>query len=231
MQPISVALVDANNLFRQGLKALFTDEDFRITNEASSLQAAIQMMSESDAPQLVIVDPAGMGEVTEVVTALKSARPQGRVVLLTMGMDVGILGAAIQAGADGILMKDMSVDALAQSLRLVTMGEKVFPSQLAALLISGKVNGHADLGSTVPHKGLSQREVQIVRYLINGDSNKAIANHLNITEATIKVHLKSLLRKISASNRTQAAIWALNNGFGENANGLEENTKRNSAVA
>jgi two-component system nitrate/nitrite response regulator NarL len=56
--------------------------------------------------------------------------------------------------------------------------------------------------------------VQILRCLLNGDSNKMIANHLNITEATVKVHLKSLLRKINASNRTQAAIWALNNGIG-----------------
>jgi two-component system nitrate/nitrite response regulator NarL len=55
--------------------------------------------------------------------------------------------------------------------------------------------------------------VQIVRCLLNGDSNKVVANHLNITEATVKVHLKSLLRKINATNRTQAAIWALNNGF------------------
>ena len=61
---------------------------------------------------------------------------------------------------------------------------------------------------------MSQREVQILRCLLSGDSNKMIANQLSITEATVKVHLKSLLRKINASNRTQAAIWALNNGIG-----------------
>jgi two-component system nitrate/nitrite response regulator NarL len=94
----------------------------------------------------------------------------------------------------------------------VMMGEKVFPTHLAALLISGRINTSAfDMPSA--RKGLSQREVQIVRCLLNGDSNKVVANHLNITEATVKVHLKSLLRKINATNRTQAAIWALNNGF------------------
>ncbi len=96
------------------------------------------------------------------------------------------------------------------------MGEKVFPTHLAQLLVSSRGD---ELGQDVPprRKGLSQREVQILRCLLNGNSNKMIANHLNITEATVKVHLKSLLRKINASNRTQAAIWALNNGIGDQA--------------
>ncbi len=63
-------------------------------------------------------------------------------------------------------------------------------------------------------KSLSQREIQILACLVRGDSNKAIANHIVITEATVKVHIKSLLRKINVTNRTQAAIWALNNGLG-----------------
>jgi two-component system nitrate/nitrite response regulator NarL len=120
---------------------------------------------------------------------------------------------AIQAGADAYLMKDISVDALIQSLRLVMMGEKVFPSHLAALLISGKAGGTVSVDGAASRKGLSQREMQILQCLLNGDSNKMIANRIGITEATIKVHLKSVLRKINASNRTQAAIWALNNGF------------------
>ena len=90
----------------------------------------------------------------------------------------------------------------------------MLPSHLAALLISGRVGATTAGATPAARNGLSQREVQILRCLLNGDSNKMIANHLNITEATVKVHLKSLLRKINASNRTQAAIWALNNGIG-----------------
>jgi two-component system nitrate/nitrite response regulator NarL len=78
------------------------------------------------------------------------------------------------------------------------------------------VSANASVDNVNVRKGLlSQREVQILRHLILGDSNKMIANVFGITEATIKVHLKSLLRKINASNRTQAAIWGFNNGFGE----------------
>jgi two-component system nitrate/nitrite response regulator NarL len=220
MQSVAVTLVDANKLFREGLKALFADRDFQITQGASSLDEALSLVAGSEAPQLILVDPAGLGDVSEVVGTFKNACPEARIVLLSTQLDAGVMARAIQAGADGFLIKDISIDALDQSLRLVMMGEKVFPTHLAALLISGRANGNSALDAPpVSGKGLSQREAQIVRCLLNGDSNKIIANHLNITEATVKVHLKSLLRKINASNRTQAAIWALNNGFGEDSSG------------
>jgi len=219
MPSVSIALIDANNLFRQGLKALFADSDFHVTMETSSLSAALPAVSGENAPQLILIDPTSVGGAADLVHSLKVACPEARMVLLTSMLDAGIMTKAIEAGADGFLMKDMSTEALLQSLRLVMMGETVFPSPLAALLISGKMNG-ATAKLPVLHKGVSQREAQILRCLLNGNSNKVIANHLNITEATVKVHLKSLLRKINASNRTQAAIWGLNNGFADGGGGI-----------
>jgi two-component system nitrate/nitrite response regulator NarL len=214
MPSVSVALIDANNLFRQGLKALFAEQGFHIVKEAPSLTVALQVALEGDAAQVILIDPVGIGSAADVVRSLKAVCPEARVVLLTGELDAGIMMKAIEAGADGFLMKDMSMEALAQSLRLVMMGETVFPSPLAALLISGRLSGAAaDLPAS--YKGVSQREGQILRCLLNGNSNKVIANHLRITEATVKVHLKSLLRKINVSNRTQAAIWGLNNGFAD----------------
>ncbi|HYH38372.1 MAG TPA: response regulator transcription factor [Azospirillum sp.] len=218
MPSVSVALIDANNLFRQGLKALFAEQGFHIAKEASSLTAALPAILEGEAPQVILIDPVGIGGAADLVRSLKAACPEARMVLLTGKLDAGIMTKAIEAGADGFLMKDISMEALAQSLRLVLMGEKVFPSPLAALLISGRLNG-ADTEMPASRKGVSQREAQILRCLQNGNSNKVIANHLRITEATVKVHLKSLLRKIDASNRTQAAIWGLNNGFADAAGG------------
>lgn len=214
MHPVSVALIDSNNLFRQGLKALLADQEFQITREASSLSAALAMSGDGNPPQLLLVDPVGMGDGVQMVQALKAALPDARLVLLTGTLDGEAMAKALQAGADGFLMKDMSVEALAQSLRLVMLGEKVLPSDLANLLVSGRMSS-STVELPVSRKGVSQREAQILRCLLNGDSNKLIANQLNITEATVKVHLKSLLRKIDASNRTQAAIWGINNGFGE----------------
>ncbi|WP_448187474.1 LuxR C-terminal-related transcriptional regulator [Azospirillum sp. sgz301742] len=214
MEPVRAFLIDSNKLFREGLKRLLDDSPFQIVAEAGNLREAVSTVEGGMRPQLILLDLVNGGEEeAEGMRRLRANLPDARMVILTSDLCTRRLANALEAGADGYLMKDLSSDALAQSLRLVMMGEKVFPTHLAALLISGRVNGN---GTDMPvsRKGLSQREVQILRCLLNGDSNKMIANHLNITEATVKVHLKSLLRKINASNRTQAAIWALNNGIG-----------------
>ncbi|AWJ89745.1 response regulator transcription factor [Azospirillum sp. YIM DDC1] len=214
MEPVRAFLIDSNKLFREGLKRLLDDSPFQIAAEAGNLREALNSVENGLRPQLILLDLVNGGEEeADGMRRLRAQLPDARMVILTSDLCTRRLANALEAGADGYLMKDLSSDALAQSLRLVMMGEKVFPTHLAALLISGRVNGN---GTDMPvsRKGLSQREVQILRCLLNGDSNKMIANHLNITEATVKVHLKSLLRKINASNRTQAAIWALNNGIG-----------------
>jgi two-component system, NarL family, nitrate/nitrite response regulator NarL len=214
MEPVRAILIDANKLFREGLKRLLDDTPIQIVAEASNLREAAVAVENGLVPQLVLLDLANGGEEeADGMRRLRGLLPDARMVVLTSELCTRRLANALEAGADGYLMKDLSSDALGQSLKLVMMGEKVFPTHLAALLISGRVSGSGS-DRPVSRKGLSQREVQILRCLLNGDSNKMIANHLSITEATVKVHLKSLLRKINASNRTQAAIWALNNGIG-----------------
>ena len=130
-------------------------------------------------------------------------------MVLASDLSVDVLRDAMTCGADGFLMKDVSPEALIQSLQLIMLGEKVFPTNLAAMLL--------DMNSTPSPvnslRGLSPREQEILQALVTGASNKLIANRLGITEATVKVHLSTLLRKIDVNNRTQAAIWAMNNGF------------------
>jgi two-component system nitrate/nitrite response regulator NarL len=218
MDPVNVFLIDTNKLFREGLRRLFDNSHFQVIGEAGGLREGLPAIEATGIPpELILIDPVTGGEEeVEAMRALRAAYPQTRIVILTSDLCTRRLSAALGAGADGYLMKDLSCEALSQSLRLVMMGEKVFPTHLAELLVSGRTDDH---GPEVParRKGLSQREMQILRCLLNGNSNKMIANHLSITEATVKVHLKSLLRKINASNRTQAAIWALNNGIAEPA--------------
>ncbi|MCG5243239.1 LuxR C-terminal-related transcriptional regulator [Azospirillum doebereinerae] len=211
MTSVTTFLVDPNRLFREGMKRLFDGSRFDVIGEA----AAIRDSASSEA-QLVLIDPALSEIAAETFHALREAHPKARLVVLTGELDAQRLAAALRAGADGYLRKDIASESLMQSLTLVMMGEKVFPTELAALLIAGQ--GETMITSQpTQRKGLSQRETQILRCLLNGNSNKMIANHLGITEATVKVHLKSLLRKINASNRTQAAIWAMNNGVGDEA--------------
>ncbi|MCW2247585.1 two-component system nitrate/nitrite response regulator NarL [Azospirillum fermentarium] len=216
MDPVNVFLIDSNKLFREGMKRLFDASSFRVMGEAGSLSEGLGLIETApEKPGLILIDLAGGGEEdVDGMRALRARFPEIRTVILTSDLCTRRLSAALGAGADGYLMKNIACEALMQSLRLVMMGEKVLPTHLAELLVSGKTD---ELATEVPtrRKGLSQREIQILKCLLNGNSNKMIANHLNITEATVKVHLKSLLRKINASNRTQAAIWALNNGIGE----------------
>ncbi|MFS2010665.1 LuxR C-terminal-related transcriptional regulator [Azospirillum sp. CT11-132] len=215
MDPINVFLIDANKLFREGMKRLFEGTPFNVVGEAGSLREGLSALGTGTNPDLILIDlPSGADEEVDAMRTLRENHPSIKVVILTNDLETRRLSAALSAGAGGYLLKDIACEALMQSLKLVMMGEKVFPTHLAELLVNGRTE---DMGAELPtrRKGLSQREVQILRCLLNGNSNKMIANHLNITEATVKVHLKSLLRKINASNRTQAAIWALNNGIGD----------------
>ncbi|OYQ31378.1 DNA-binding response regulator [Niveispirillum lacus] len=213
MSTQTVMLIDANKLFREGLSRLLLDVSFQVTAEFASVDEAIgEPAVQAD---LVLVDPGEDATALTRIGPLRQQRPDTPLVILTGSLDARRLTQALEAGISGYLMKDMSADALAQSLRLVMMGEKVFPTHLAELLLSGQVQPQPATEITALRKGLSQRETQILRCLIDGDSNKIIASSLGITEATVKVHLKSLLRKINAVNRTQAAIWAMNNGLGQ----------------
>jgi two-component system nitrate/nitrite response regulator NarL len=199
MTPSRTILIEANRLFRQGLKHLLADTRFAVEAEFSTTEQAIEGAVASG---LVIVGEGGD------LQQLRSAYPEARIVVLASDFAVDALRDAMNAGADGYLMKDVSPEALLQSLELVMMGEKVFPTNLAAMLL--------DMNVIAPQhsvRGLSPREQEILQALVTGSSNKLIAIKLGITEATVKVHLKTLLRKLDVNNRTQAAIWAMNNGF------------------
>ncbi|PWC88239.1 response regulator transcription factor, partial [Azospirillum sp. TSO5] len=195
MDPINVFLIDANKLFREGMKRLFEGTPFNVVGEAGSLREGLSTLNTGTNPDLILIDlPSGADEEVDAMRTLRENHPSIRIVILTNDLETRRLSAALGAGAGGYLLKDIACEALMQSLKLVMMGEKVFPTHLAELLVSGRTE---DMGAELPtrRKGLSQREVQILRCLLNGNSNKMIANHLNITEATVKVHLKSLLRK------------------------------------
>jgi two-component system nitrate/nitrite response regulator NarL len=193
-------LIEANRLFRQGLKHLLADTRFAVEAEFSAMEQAVDGAVTSG---LVIIGEAGNLE------QLQAAYPEARIVVLASDFAVDALRDAMNAGADGYLMKDVSPEALIQSLELVMMGEKVFPTNLASMLLS--LDSMPSPMNSI--RGMTPREHEILQALVTGASNKLIAIRLGITEATVKVHLKTLLRKIDVNNRTQAAIWAMNNGF------------------
>lgn len=216
MTQVNTVLVGSKTLMREGLKGLLANTSINIFAEAQRLADVDQVLGGRTA-DLVLFDVSEFSEeLTEQLRQLKSRHPKTRVVMLTDMLDGAQLAASLAAGVDGYLMKEISYDALLQSLRLVMVGQKVFPTELATLLVNGAPatpRTKRYISDEVRERGLSERELQILQCLAQGDSNKIIANRLEITEATVKVHVKSLLRKIQANNRTQAAIWAVSQGL------------------
>ena len=213
MTTTKTVLVGRNKLFREGLKSLLAGSQFEVVAEMDEL--AELRHGEAMRPELVVVDFTDESErASDSIADLKAGQPDVRVAVLAEVLDSSALSACLAAGAAGFLIKDISVDGLLQSLRLMMLGETVFPTNLAPLLVNGMTRVEPMRNVSIGSYGLSEREGQIIRCLAQGDSNKQIANRLGITEATVKVHMKSLMRKIRASNRTQAAIWALHNGLG-----------------
>ena len=211
---VSILHIDPNQLFREGLRRIFRDSSFIVEAEASTFEDGLGQLSDLK-PGLVIFDPDGYSDdaLTELMVSTLTTSPKSRVVVLTDKVAISRLANALHAGIGGYLLKDMSTDALKQSLKLVLMGETVFPTDLAYLLINNRFVVSSNGSATNGHGGLSPRETEILSCLVNGLSNKEIAIRLDITEGTVKVHLKGVLKKIHVHNRTQAAIWAVQNGI------------------
>ena len=210
MIKFKVHIVDSSRLFREGLKRLFVSSPFFVSGESISVNELSKYKNEnlSDTNFLIIGCNYIDTNLLSYIGQLLKITPMIKIIIVFDEINYNIITDALQCGVQGILLKDKSPEAFLQSLLLVGMGEKVFPSDLARLLIN------SDLDQRIPrtHKpsvgnNLSRRERQILDGLVQGQSNKAIARALNVAEGTVKVHLKSLLRKIKARNRTQAAIW------------------------
>jgi two-component system nitrate/nitrite response regulator NarL len=146
--------------------------------------------------------------------------PACRIVVLTNDLNLSDLGRVFRAGADGYLVSDLSPEAFALSLLVIMSGEKILPGVLADVLASN-YRDFVTSGLSNDEINLTEREREILRCLLNGHSNKLIARVLDITEGTVKVHLKTLMKKISAVNRTQAALWARSQGIGEEPDPLK----------
>lgn len=211
MEKTSIFLVSRSELFREALKSVLRDSQFEVVGTADDVDRTESNIKEKT-PQVVLLDLSSGPEYVSVdLKHLRSVMPDARIVVLTEALDSETLAACLAAGADGYLIQDISADALLQSLSLVMLGEKVFPTQLAPRLVEGTARMASAPVTTASSHGLSEHDVQILQRLVHGDSNKMIANRLNLTEATIKVHLKSLVRRINVKNRTQAAVWAHKN--------------------
>ncbi|MGO4386514.1 LuxR C-terminal-related transcriptional regulator [Microvirga sp. 2YAF29] len=215
---VSTLLVEPNTLLREGLRRILAETAYDPVGLSSNLVEALGGLDDSGKVFLLIIDAArDHQETCQQVRQLKESQPLARAVMLVDDYDLAEVFAAFQAGADAYLMKSISCEVLIKTLDLVMLGETVFPSAVLDLLREQVLQRADEVDvqnapkpgeDSAPAKGLSVRETVILRCLMDGDSNKLIARKFDITEATVKVHVKAILRKIHAKNRTQAAIWA-----------------------
>ena len=222
MSNTKVLLIDAHELSREGLKLLLHSDSFDVIGATRSLDEARAAVAEGLQPDLVLflLDHLGESESAASLQQIRAGFAAFKFVIITAEGSPSLSAFCLEAGINGCLTGDMSTRALTQSLRLIMLGQEIFPAPAGVLPIEATSHARHNpgQGSALPGSGrsLSGRESEILGKLLLGHSNKMIARELVISEATVKVHLKALLRKLNARNRTQAAIWAMENGYATN---------------
>jgi len=213
--PLIIALVGRTPIVREGLSHILPQGGFEIVCSVESTDALIASIGQRHTElDLILIENPDPQAIAAEVKALHAPFPDARVVIIADLFDCGVLFEAIRAGVDGFIVADMSFECLIESLKLVAMGERLLPSQLADNLPIYLSNlDQVSPGADLAGPNLSPREVEIMRCLVTGCANKSIARLLEISEAAVKVHVKAVLRKIPVSNRTQAAIWAAHHGL------------------
>ncbi|RQO53443.1 DNA-binding response regulator [Paucibacter sp. KBW04] len=219
-KPITVLVVDDHTLFRRGLIALLSQEEgVEVLGEAAdageALRAAVKLQ-----PDLILLDNhmPGMRGV-DLLPELRQSVPATRVLMLTVSEDEQDLSDALRNGAQGYLLKTVDGEDLAAALIRTMRGESVVSPEMSHKLLNALRKGSptgvepasVDRGDTVP---LSPRELEILRELTRGASNKEIARTLNIAETTVKIHVQHILRKLGVSSRVQAAVWGSERALG-----------------
>lgn len=208
---LKVSLLARNSIIREGLRRLLIDEQFDVWQSVEHHKLLTADSCESDL--IILVDGDVTGDIVEQVETLRTRFPDVKLVVLSDQFDFDAMIGAFRAGAHGYLVKKIALQPLISSLRLVAMGEKVLPSCLADELPMRADGGHDDACEIMESAHLSERENEILQHLVMGCPNKVISRRLAISEETVKVHVKAILRKLRVKNRTQAAICAVEGGL------------------
>jgi two-component system nitrate/nitrite response regulator NarL len=211
---IRVLVVDDHTLFRRGLIALLAgDCRFEIVAEAGDANEAHRRAADTQ-PDVVLLDnhmPGVSG--VDALAGFKDAAPQARVLMLTVSEDERDLAAALRGGACGYLLKTMDSDMLAAAIQRTMVGDSVVSPEMTSKLVSAFQARQSDAAPAPPAAdpdpihSLSPREREILALIAKGASNKEVARDLGIAEATVKIHVQHILRKLNLSSRVQAAVY------------------------
>lgn len=211
--PIRVLLVDDHKIVRQGVRAfLHTLEDIQVIDEAETGAAAVSAANQQQ-PDVVLMDLElpGVLDGISATRQIRKQRPETQVIVVTSHHQDEFIFPAVRAGAISYLLKDVEPDELADAIRKAARGEAVIDSRVASRIIQ-ELQGirRSELN---PFTELSEREFDVLRLIAAGKSNAEIAESLVIGENTVKTHIGSILRKLHLDDRTQAAVYAWQQGI------------------
>lgn len=203
----TIAIIDDHPLFRRGVRELLDLEPgVDVVGEAGTREEAIELVRRTE-PDLTILDLNMKGSSgVEILSTLKEEDPSRRIVILTVSDSGKDLTACIQAGADGYFLKDMEPEEFLKSVRRTLEGQTVVDASMLAFLtttLRAKMSSSEESRPT-----LTGREAEVLDLIAQGCTNKVIARKLDITEGTVKGHVKHLLKKLGCRSRVEAAVWA-----------------------
>ncbi|RCK73845.1 MAG: DNA-binding response regulator, LuxR family [Anaerolineae bacterium] len=209
--PITILIVDDHPIVRKGLRTLLLSEaDIQTVYEAENGLQAIQIVQQHH-PQIILMDLV-MAPINgvEAIGRIKAIQPTARILVLTAYADDDKVFPAIKAGASGYVLKDIPPEELLQAVRDVANGESFLHPTIAARLMreitqTGTPSEHSE--------ALTERELEVLRWIARGLSNQEIAVKLHVSERTITTHISNILDKLHLANRTQATLYALRKGI------------------
>ncbi|MBN8198931.1 response regulator [Bacillus sp. NTK034] len=211
---IKVLIADDHHVVRRGLVFfLKTQPEIEIIGEAKNGREAVEMM-QTNQPDVVLMDldmPVMNG--IEATKQIKASCPEVKIMILTSFSDQDHVIPAIEAGASGYQLKDIEPDILVQAIIQLMKGENQLHPKATSHLLTHLTNKNST--ERQPLEELTKRELEVLREIAKGKSNKEIASSLYITEKTVKTHVSNLLSKLELADRTQAALYAVRHGIAD----------------
>ena len=209
-EPIRVVVVDDQELFRRGLTMLLgVEDDIEVVGEAGDGVAATELAATA-VPDVILMDvrmPKRSG--IEACIAIKEAAPTARIIMLTVSDEEADLYDAVKNGASGYLLKDSSIDEVAQAVRVVADGQSLIsPSMAIKLLDEFKQMSRSDRQQVTTPR-LTDRELEVLKLVAQGLNNREIAKRLFISENTVKNHVRNILEKLQLHSRMEAVMYAV----------------------
>lgn len=215
MKKLRTLLIDDHTLFRVGLEGLLVSRGIEIVASVASGWDAQRLVDELN-PDIILLDMRMPGiNGLDVLSMLRAKNESLPIVMLTTSTDENDLLKSLRSGAQGYLLKDMEPDELVLALRDIVAGKTVVAPDLAPILakaVQGKTKDDEEKDDS-PFSTLTPRETEILGLLAEGQSNKAIARNLGISDGTVKLHVKAILRKLEVHSRVEAAVMAVQRGF------------------